>query len=122
MRRDRASRISGAHQRLLYTYLDGRNGDRSQLLDDILAVATVGESRVTNAYKRLNEELRLPAKPATPTMYISRLASDLDCPERIRRRARALAEAVEDAAGTTGVHPAGFAAAFSYTAGQEAGG
>ena len=40
-------------------------------------------------------------------MYIPRLASDLDCPDRIRRRARALAEAAEDAGVTTGVHPAG---------------
>jgi transcription initiation factor TFIIB len=93
-----------------------RCNGRSQLLDDIVAVATVGESRVTNAYKTLNEELGLPAKPATPTMYIPRLASDLDCPDRIRRRARALAEAAEDAGVTTGVHPAGFAAACLYTA------
>jgi transcription initiation factor TFIIB len=98
-----------------------RCNGRSQLLDDIVAVATVGESRVTNAYKTLNEELGLPAKPATPTMYIPRLASDLDCPERIRRRARALAEAAEDAGVTTGLHPAGFAAACLYRAGQEAG-
>lgn len=98
-----------------------RCNGRSQLLDDIVAVAKVGESRVTNAYKTLNEELGLPAKPATPTMYIPRLASELDCPDRIRRRARALAEATEDAGVTTGVHPAGFAAACLYTAGQEAG-
>lgn len=74
-----------------------------------------------NGYKILNRELGLPAKPVTPTMYIPRLASDLDCPKRIRRRARALAEAAEDAGVTTGVHPAGFAAACLYTAGQEAG-
>ena len=98
-----------------------RCNERSQLLDDIVTVATVGESRVTNAYKTLNEELELAAKPATPTMYIPRLASDLDCPERLRRRARALAEAAEDAGVTSGVHPAGFAAACLYKIGQEAG-
>jgi transcription initiation factor TFIIB len=98
-----------------------RCNGRSQLLDDIVAVATVGESRITNAYKTLNEELRLPAKPATPTMYIPRLASELDCPDRIRRRARTLAEAAEDAGVTMGVHPAGFAAACLYKAGREAG-
>jgi transcription initiation factor TFIIB len=54
-------------------------------------------------------------------MYIPRLASGLDCPEQIRRRARDLAEAAEDAGVTTGVHPAGFAAACLYTTGQEAG-
>jgi transcription initiation factor TFIIB len=98
-----------------------RCNGRSQLLDDILTVATVAESRVTNAYKTLNKELGLPAKPVRPTMYIPRLASDLDCPERIRRRARVLAEAAEEAGVTTGVHPAGFAAACLYTAGQEQG-
>mgnify|MGYP000450980807 CR=1 FL=1 len=98
-----------------------RCNGRSQLLDDIVAVAKVGESRVTNGYKTLNEELGLPAKPATPAMYIPRLASDLDCPDRIRRRARALAEAAEDAGVTTGVHPAGFAAACLYEAGRQQG-
>ena len=98
-----------------------RCNGRSQLLDDIVAVAKVGESQVTNAYKTLNEELGLPAKPATPTMYIPRLASELDCPDRIRRRARVLAEEAEDAGVTTGVHPAGFAAACLYKAGQEQG-
>ncbi len=44
-----------------------RCNGRSQLLDDIVAVAKVGKSEVTNAYKTLNEELGLPAKPATPT-------------------------------------------------------
>ena len=98
-----------------------RCNGRSQLLNDIVAVATVRESQITNAYKTLNEELGLPAKPATPTMYIPRLASELDCPDRIRRRARTLAEAAEDAGVTTGVHPAGFAAACLYKAGREAG-
>ena len=98
-----------------------RCNGRSQLLDDIVAVATVGESRITNAYKTLNEELGLPAKPVMPTMYIPRLASKLDCPDRIRRRARTLAEAAEDAGVTTGAHPAGFAAACLYKAGREAG-
>src|SRR6056297_407076 len=98
-----------------------RYNGRSQLLDDIVAVGTVAESRVTNAYKTLNKELGLPAQPVRPTMYIPRLASDLDCPERIRRRARILAEAAEEAGVTTGVYPAGFAAACLYTAGQEQG-
>jgi len=97
-----------------------RCNGRSQLLDNIVG-SRRSESRITNAYKTLNEELGLPAKPATPTMCIARLASDLDCPERIRRRARALVEAAEDTGVTTGVYPAGFAAACLYTAGQELG-
>jgi transcription initiation factor TFIIB len=89
-------------------------------LNEIISVAKVEESRVRNAYKILNEELGLPAKPMTPSMYIPRLASELDCPDRIRRRARALAEAAEDAGVTTGVHPAGFAAACLYIGAREA--
>jgi len=69
----------------------------SQLRDDIVAVPKITESQITNAYKTLDEELGLPAKAATPRMYRSRLAADLNYPDRIRRRARALAEAAEDA-------------------------
>jgi transcription initiation factor TFIIB len=98
-----------------------RCNGRAQLLEDIVAVAKVEQSRVTNAYQTLNEELGLPATPATPTMYIPRLASELDCPDRIRRRARTLAEDAEEAGVTSGVHPAGFAAACLYLAGHEAG-
>ncbi len=82
-----------------------RCNGRSQLVDDVSEMARVAESRVTNAYKTLNEELGLLATPVTPTIYILRLASDLDCPERIRRRARALAEAAEDAGVTTASIP-----------------
>jgi transcription initiation factor TFIIB len=52
---------------------------------------------------------------------VPRLASDLECPDEIRQRARTLAEQAEERGVTTGVHPAGFAAACLYTAGQEAG-
>ena len=43
--------------------------------------------RVTNAYKTLNEELGLLAKPVSPSMFVPRLASDLKCPDEIRQRA-----------------------------------
>jgi len=82
-----------------------RCNGRSQFLDDITAVATVGESRVTNAYRILNEELGLLAIPATPAMYISRLASDIDCSDRVRRRARVLLKTAEDAGVATAFIP-----------------
>jgi transcription initiation factor TFIIB len=93
----------------------------SRLLDDISEMARVAESRVANAYKTLNEELGLPAEPVSPSMFVPRLASDLECPDEIRQRARALAEQAEERGVTTGVHPAGFAAACLYKAGQEQG-
>jgi len=60
-------------------------------------MARVVESRVTNAYKTLNEELGLPAKPVSPGKFVPRLASDLECPDEIRQRARTLAEQAEEA-------------------------
>jgi transcription initiation factor TFIIB len=93
----------------------------SRLVDDVSEMARVAESRVTNAYKTLNEELGLPAEPVSPSMFVPRLASDLECPDEIRQRARALAEQAEERGVTTGVHPAGFAAACLYKAGQEQG-
>jgi len=93
----------------------------SRLVDDVSEMARVAESRVTNAYKTLNEELGLPAEPVSPSMFVPRLASDLECPDEIRQRARALAEQAEKRGVTTGVHPAGFAAACLYKAGREEG-
>ncbi|GAA0263542.1 transcription initiation factor IIB [Halobacterium noricense] len=98
-----------------------RCNGRSRLVDDVSEMARVAESRVTNAYKTLNEELGLPAEPVSPSMFVPRLASDLECPDEIRQRARALAEQAEERGVTTGVHPAGFAAACLYKAGQEQG-
>ncbi|SFT06881.1 transcription initiation factor IIB [Halostagnicola kamekurae] len=93
----------------------------SRLVDDVSEMAHVAESRVTNAYKTLNEELGLPAEPVSPSMFVPRLASDLECPDEIRQRARALAEQAEKRGVTTGVHPAGFAAACLYKACREEG-
>jgi transcription initiation factor TFIIB len=98
-----------------------RCNGRSRLVDDVSEMARVAESRVTNAYKTLNGELGLPAEPVSPSMFVPRLASDLECPDEIRQRARALAEQAEERGVTTGVHPAGFAAACLYKAGREEG-
>jgi transcription initiation factor TFIIB len=93
----------------------------SRLLDEVSEMARVEKSRVANAYKTLNEELGLPAEPVSPSMFVPRLASDLECPDEIRQRARTLAEQAEERGVTTGVHPAGFAAACLYKAGREEG-
>jgi transcription initiation factor TFIIB len=93
----------------------------SRLRSEVSEVARVAESRVTNAYATLNEELGLPTEPVSPSMFVPRLASDLECPDEIRQRAQTLAERAEERGVTTGVHPAGFAAACLYTAGQEQG-
>jgi len=51
----------------------------SRLVGEVSEMARVVESRVTNAYKTLNEELGLPAKPVSPGKFVPRLASDLEC-------------------------------------------
>ncbi|AWB28421.1 transcription initiation factor IIB [Halococcoides cellulosivorans] len=93
----------------------------SRLRGEVTEMARVAASRVTNAYNMLNKELGLPAEPVVPSMYVPRLASDLNCPDAIHQRARGLAERAEELGATTGVHPAGFAAACLYTAGLEQG-
>lgn len=81
--------------------------------------ARVDESCVKTAYTALNTELRLPAPPVTPAQFVPRFAAALDCSDCVRRRARDLTEQACDATITAGVHPAGFAAACLYVAGQE---
>lgn len=92
---------------------------KSRLLDDVVPVAQVGESHVENAYRVLDQELGLPTKPMRPKWFVPRLASELSCTDVVRRRAQALAERADAAGDTSGVHPAGFAAACLYKAACE---
>ena len=91
----------------------------ARLLGEVASHARVDDSRVETAYQALNSELGLPAPPVTPTQFVPRLAAALDCSDRLRRRARDLTEQAREATVTAGVHPAGFAAACLYVAGQE---
>ncbi|GGL41755.1 transcription initiation factor IIB [Halarchaeum grantii] len=100
-------------------YAACRCNGRSLPLADVVEAARVGENRVTNTYATLNEELGLPAQPMQPHAYLPRLASDLDVPDRVRRRARALAEHAEDECIAQGASPPGFAAACLYHAARE---
>jgi transcription initiation factor TFIIB len=84
-------------------------------------VARVNQSAVTSAYKALNTDLGLPTKPVTPSEFIPKLASEVECPDSVRQRAQRLATRAKEAGVTTGVHPAGFAAACLYKASCEQG-
>jgi len=83
-------------------------------------MARVVESRVTNAYKTLNEELGLPAKPVSPGKFVPRLASDLECQTDPTTGSNTCRNRPKGGL-TAGVHPAGFAAACLYKAGEELG-
>lgn len=92
----------------------------ARTLDEIDQYARGGYSGFVNAYKVLNRELGLPTQPMTPQEYVPRLASNLDVPERVRRRGLALAVRAEKQGVVTGKHPAGFAGACLYVAAEEA--
>jgi transcription initiation factor TFIIB len=93
----------------------------SRTLDDVADVARVDQSAVTSAYKALNTDLGLPTKPVTPSEFIPKLASEVECPDSVRQRAQRLATRATEDGVTTGVHPAAFAAACLYKANCEQG-
>lgn len=57
-----------------------RCNGRPRLADDVSELARVAESRVTNAYRVLNEGLDRPAEPVSHGTFVPRLASALECP------------------------------------------
>jgi len=48
-----------------------------RLVSEVNEMARITESRVTNAYKALNEELGLPAEPVSPYVFVPRLSLEL---------------------------------------------
>ncbi|EMA03581.1 Transcription initiation factor IIB (TFIIB) [Haloarcula vallismortis] len=98
-----------------------RCNQRPLLLEDIVDAARVESSRVTNAYRTLNRELKLPTPPMRPTSFIPRLISELELDHDIQRRANELAACAEETALTNGCQPTGVAAACVYLAAQEQG-
>ncbi|EJN57297.1 transcription initiation factor IIB [Halogranum rubrum] len=89
--------------------------------DDLVDVARVDHSGVTNAYKTLNRELGLPTQPVAPQSLLPKLASELGVEKRVRRRARTLAERVHETSIANGYQPSGVAAACLYLASREHG-
>ncbi|MEF8851534.1 MAG: transcription initiation factor IIB family protein [Haloarculaceae archaeon] len=100
-------------------YATCRTSDVSRTVEEVVddAKATAGELRA--AYDALNRELGLPTGPIDPREYIPRFASELDLPDDVERRARALAECARDEGLVAGRNPAGVAAACLYTAASE---
>ncbi|WP_257301066.1 transcription initiation factor IIB family protein [Haloarchaeobius sp. FL176] len=99
-------------------YAVARCNGLPRTLEEVASVARVEEDRIQSGYKTLNVELGLPTKPMTPSEFVPRLASNLDVPDRLQRRALELAHDAERAGVTNGVQPSGFAAACLYVAGQ----
>ncbi|WP_226023965.1 transcription initiation factor IIB [Halomicrobium salinisoli] len=85
--------------------------DATRTLDEVSAVASVSRDRVQNGYDALNRELALPVPPQEPTEFIPGLASALELSSPVERDARTLANRAVEEGLSTGLHPAGFAAA-----------
>ncbi|WP_226021909.1 transcription initiation factor IIB [Halomicrobium salinisoli] len=85
--------------------------DATRTLDEVSAVASVTRDRVQTGYDALNRELELPVPPQQPTEFIASQASTLGLPPSVERGARELAERAAEIGLSTGLHPAGFAAA-----------
>lgn len=102
-------------------YAACRCGNATRSLAAVTRVATVPEEKLEMGYRVLNRELGLPAAVARPRERIPRLATELDAPDRIRRRALEVAREIEGTAIASGCHPSGLAAACLYLAGQEYG-
>ena len=89
--------------------------------DDLVDVARIDHSGVTNAYKTLNRELGLPTQPIAPQSLLPKLASELNVDTRVRRQAQRLAERAHETSIANGYQPSGVAAACLYLASREHG-
>lgn len=98
-----------------------RCAGRGRRLDEVVSVAPVSESAVTNAYRAINADLGLETAVIRPRTLLPRLISELDIslsPVDQRRTAELVRQA--EAAGiANGRRPSGVAAACLYLAVQE---
>ncbi|WP_433623504.1 transcription initiation factor IIB [Halomicrococcus sp. NG-SE-24] len=88
-------------------------------LADVADYARCDRQTIRTAYRALNLELGLRTRPLRPRAFVPRLASALELPARIRKRAYDLAVHAEDAGLGTGCDPVGVAAACLYEAGHD---
>jgi transcription initiation factor TFIIB len=98
-----------------------RCNGRPTTLAEVVGVARVAGSRVTNAYKTLNSELGLSAIPIRPQCFVPKLTTELEASEDVRRRALSLAQRARETDIANGCQPTGVAAACVYMASLEDG-
>ena len=79
-----------------------RCNGRPRTLSGVTEPARVEHLRIANASTTLHTELGPPAQPVPPSAFGPRLASECNASDRIRQRARKLAEASESIGATTG--------------------
>ncbi|MDS0298245.1 transcription initiation factor IIB [Halogeometricum sp. S1BR25-6] len=87
-------------------------------LDEVARVSRVDEDEFERAYRYIVRELSLEIKPADPTQYLPRFASDVEVPKETERTARELLENAKRENVHSGKSPVGLAAAALYAAAQ----
>jgi len=88
---------------------------------EVAACAHCDQSRLTNAYTAMNVELELPTQPIAAINRIPRIATELEVPDQVRRRALELAQKAREHGMTIGRRPSGVAAGCLYLAAQRVG-
>nr|WP_226042827.1 transcription initiation factor IIB family protein [Natrinema sp. DC36] len=88
---------------------------------EVAACARCDQQKLTNAYTVMNVELELPTQPIAATDRIPRLATELEVPDHVRRRALDLAQTARERGMTIGRRPSGVAAGCLYLAAQRVG-
>ncbi|QCS44657.1 transcription initiation factor IIB family protein [Natrinema versiforme] len=88
---------------------------------EVTACARCDQQRLTTAYNAMNVELELPTQPIAATDRIPRLATELEVPDHVRRRALKLAQQARERGLTIGCRPSGVAAGCLYLAAQRVG-
>ncbi|WP_226483198.1 transcription initiation factor IIB [Natrinema amylolyticum] len=87
---------------------------------EVASSARCDQERLTTAYDAMNVELELPAQPTSAADRIPRLATDLEVPDQVRRRALALAQKARETGITISCRPSGVAAGCLYLAAERA--
>jgi transcription initiation factor TFIIB len=95
-------------------YAAARQAGTPRSLDEVAAVSRVDAMEFKRAYRYIVRELGLEVRPADPTQYLPRFASDLDVSDESERIARDLLTAAADAGIHSGKSPVGLAAAAIY--------
>ncbi|MFB6068928.1 MAG: transcription initiation factor IIB family protein [Halobacterium sp.] len=90
-----------------------------RFLEELAAVARVGESDIKSAYRLLNREFELATPPPLPQDFLPRLANAVDAHPQVERRAHQLVTAPAVGVLANGRQPAGVAAACLYHAHDE---
>jgi transcription initiation factor TFIIB len=97
-------------------YAAARQAGVPRSLDEVARVCRVEQEKFTRAYRYIVKELGLEIKPADPTEYVPRFASELGVTDATERRAVELLETASDENLFSGKSPVGLAAAALYAA------